>query len=321
MTDLKDQLARLLADEPAAPDDLERIVTSGRRARRRRQVVVATAGTVGAAGLGAAVAIPLAFAGGGKGEIKVAVSPSESPTPSPSGSAGTCYLMVSNHKGANVIDRLLKKADALGKVTSIRRVPTATGHRTMVEVCTNGAKPDEPQAQASEAPKGPPYKYDEKPNAIAARLGSHLHDRVAGFGLTITYTRPFSQESAQMDGGHPTYYGGNVDVHEDSGYADIGVQVIHETTEQVPFTGDCTAADNCEETTLDDGSVMRTAEVKAGRGDMVITAEVHRPDGTVVQAQMSNYPFGPEAGSQPHGDQPLSLKQLVSLATDEEFSF
>jgi hypothetical protein len=67
--------------------------------------------------------------------------------------------------------------------------------------------------------------------------------------------------------------------------------------------------------------VLRTGQAKAGPGDTVITAEVHRPDGTVVQAQMSNYPFGPDAGTQTHGDQPLTLDQLVSLAEDEHFAF
>ena len=79
----------------------------------------------------------------------------------------------------------------------------------------------------------------------------------------------------------------------------------------MPFTGDCTAAQHCVETKLPDGSVLRTDQVKAGRGDLILTAEVHQPDGVVVQAQESNYPFGPDAGSQPHGDQPLTLDQLV----------
>ena len=48
MTDLKDQLTRLLGDEPSAPDDIERIIGAGRRARRRRQAVIATAGTLAA---------------------------------------------------------------------------------------------------------------------------------------------------------------------------------------------------------------------------------------------------------------------------------
>jgi hypothetical protein len=323
MTDLKNQLMGLLGDEPSAPDDIERIVGAGRRARRRRQAVIATAGTLGAAGIGAAVAIPLAGNGGTERDtITFATPSSPTPSPSPSASTGKCYLMADKGTGQRTLDRLLKEADIVGKVTSIRKVPTVKGGgRTIVEVCTGGATPEQPQAEENEPPKGPPYNYEEKPAAIAARLESHLHDRVSGFGLSITYTRPFAQESSKLDDGKPSYFGGNVDVHEESGYADIGVQVIHETTDQVPFTGDCTAADKCEETTLADGSVLRTGQVKAGRGDIVVTAEVHRPDGVVVHAQESNYPFGPDAGTQPHGEQPLTLDQLVSLAKDSAFTF
>lgn len=319
MTDLKNRFMLMLTDEPAAPNDIEHIVTSGRRARRRRQALMATASTVGAAGVGAAVAIPLAFAGGGGHSFKVATSPSTAPTPS--GSTGKCYVLVAPSKGHDTIDHLLRKANAIGKVTSVTKLPGKSGQRAMVEACTDGAQPAQPRAEKNASPKGPSYTYDEEPTAIAARLGSHLHASVTGFGLTITYTRPFSQESSKLGAGHPSYYGGNVDVHQSDGYADIGVQVTHRTTTQVPFDGDCTAADNCEETTLPDGSVMRTGEVTAGPGLTVITAEVHRPDGVVVQAQMSNYPFGPDAGTQQHGDQPLSLKQLISLAEDPDFTF
>lgn len=319
MTDLKDQLAGLFGDEPPQPDDLDRIVSAGRRARRRRNAALATAGTVGAAGLTAAVVIPVLASAGSGESVQVGVRPSPTPTPSPSSSAGTCYVMTAPGNKHRVLDRLLERADKIGKVTSIRKVPTVKGHRTVVMVCTYGAKPDQPQAQDNEPPAGPPYKYDEEPEAIASRLGAHMRDRVTGFGLSISYTRPFAQETSSLDGGHPSYFGGNVDVHEENGYGDIGVQVIHESTEQVPFTDDCTG--HCEETTLPDGSVLRTDQVNAGRGDLVLTAEVHRPDGVVVQAQQSNYPFGPDAGSQPHGDQPLTLDQLVSLAKDSAFTF
>ena len=319
MTDIKAQLARLLADEPTAPDDVERIVGAGRRARRRRQAAVATAGLLGAAGVGAAVAIPIAASGGGGDAITFAQSPS--PTPSPSASTGKCYLSIATGDGKAALDKVMKAAAKLGTVTSIRKVATPKGHRTIVEACTDGAKPQQPAAQDNEPPAGPPYDYTEQPEAIASRLESHLHDRVTGFGLTISYSRPFAQESSTLEKGRPPYYTGNVDVREDNGYGDIGVQVIHKTTEQVPFTGDCTAADNCEETTLPDGSVLRTGQVKVGEGDLILTAEVHRPDGVVVQAQESNYPFGPDAGSQPHGDQPLTLDQLVALAEDDAFTF
>lgn len=54
---------------------------------------------------------------------------------------------------------------------------------------------------------------------------------------------------------------------------------------------------------------------------MVLTADVHRPNGLVVQAQESNYPFGPDAASQPHGEQPLTPEALVGLAEDAAFTF
>ena len=321
MTDLKNQLMRLLADEPAAPDDIERVVTIGRRARRRRQTAVATAGTLGAAGIGAAVAVPLLTTGGNTDRIDLRQAPSSvSPSPSPT---GPCYIAVQQSRAD--LQREIAKLRASGKLgahPTVTKLAKKLGQQRMVEVCAEGVQPKNPTAQqGDEAPAGPPYKYTADPSAIASRLGAHLRSRVTDFGLTISYTRPFSQESSNLDKGRPSYYGGNVDIRESKGYGDIGVQVTHQTTEQVPFTGDCTAADNCVETTLDDGSVMRTAQVDAGRGDTILTAEVHRPDGVIVQAQESDYPFGPDAGTQVHGDQPLSLKQLVSLATDAEFTF
>ena len=326
MTDLKNQLLRLLADEPAAPDDLERIVSAGRRARRRHQAAVVTAGTLGAASVGAAVAVPMLAFGGNGHDVKVGIQspPTSKPTPTASVPAGHCDFVLGSGNVRDALKALHKKADAAGvKQWKTKKLSKLKGH-TLLEVCPKGVPFENPQAavaQDNQPPAGPPYKYSEDPSAIASRLGAHLHSRVTDFGLTIRYTRPFAQESANMDKGHPSYFGGNVDIHESNGYGDIGVQVTHETTEQVPFSGDCTAADNCVETTLPDGSVLRTGQVDAGRGDTILTAEVHRPDGMVVQAQESDYPFGPDAGTQQHGDQPLSPKQLVSLATDPEFTF
>jgi hypothetical protein len=323
MTDLKNQLMRLLADEPDAPDDLERIVGAGRRARRRRQTAVATAGTLGAAGIGAAVAVPLLTTGGGNTDrldLRQAPSSASSPSPSPT---GPCYIAIQQSKAD--LQREIAKLRAAGKLgahPTVTRLPNKHGRTGMVEVCAEGVQPVNPAAQqASQEPAGPPYHYTEDPSAISARLGTHLHNRVTDFGLTISYTRPFSQESSNLDKGSPSYYGGNVDIHETDGYGDIGVQVTHKTTELVPFDGDCTTADHCTETKLPDGSILRTDQVDAGRGDTILTAEVHRPDGVIVQAQESDYPFGPDAGSQAHGDQPLSLDQLVSLATDADFTF
>jgi hypothetical protein len=324
MTDLRNQLARLLDTEPDAPYDIDDIVRSGRRARRRHQVALAAAGTIGAAGVTAAVVVPLMATAGDEARLTVRDRPS--PTPSPTASVtGRCYLVAGPPKTIrHEIDRLVRSGRVKG-TPSVTVVKTGNhGGRAIREVCPKGSAPTAGQhdAQAHEQePAGPAYRYTDDPAAIAARLGAQLHDRVTGLGLSITYTRPFSQESATLDKGRPSYFGGNVDVHEASGYADIGVQVTHETTQFVPFTGDCTAAEDCTETTLPDGSVMRTGRANAGKGNVVLTAEVHRPDGVVVQAQESNYPFGPDAGSQPHGDQPLTLDQLAGLAKDDAFTF
>ncbi|MDQ1696818.1 MAG: hypothetical protein QOJ03_2171 [Frankiaceae bacterium] len=323
MIDLTDQLARLLDNEPEAPYDIDHIVRSGRRARRRLNVALAAAGTVGAAGLTAAVLVPVVAAGGNEGSVSLGVQPS--PSPSPSARTGKCYLISSPPKAAKHDVARLIKSGRVGKRPSVTTVKSGrTGDRTVAEVCSQGTSPTDSRQdkqQNAQAPAGPPYDYTEAPEAIASRLGAHLHDRVTGFGLSITFTRPFSQESSNLEGGRPSYFGGNVDVHEPNGYGDIGVQVMHAVAELVPFTGDCTAAQQCTETKLPDGSVLRTGQVKAGQGDVVLTAELHRPDGVVVQAQESNYPFGPDAGSQPHGDQPLSLDQLVTLAEDVAFTF
>jgi hypothetical protein len=322
MTDLRDQLARLLDDEPAAPYDIDRVVRSGRRARRRRNAALAAAGTAGAAGLAAAVIIPTVATGGDEGSISVAVRPS--PSPSATARLGGCYLISAPPKVAKHDLARLIRTGKLGAHPTTKTVKGGKhGHR-VIEVCSQGMSPMDPRHdshQDTQPPAGPPYHYTEDPQAIASRLGAHLHDRAGGFGLSIVYTRPFSQESSKLEGGRPSYFGGNVDVHESGGYGDIGVQVTHEVTELVPFTGDCTAAQHCAETVLPDGSVLRTGQVEAGQGDVVLTAEVHRPDGVVVQAQESNYPFGPDAGSQPHGDQPLTLDQLVTLAEDDAFTF
>jgi hypothetical protein len=292
MTDLSDRLAALLQDEPPAPYDIERIVAAGRRARRRRTMALTTAGALGAAGLTAGVVVPVVVAGGDEATVRIGVQPSPSPTSPP-----RCYIYF-NKSGKGH--------------PKVRYVPSRKACRDQI--------PPEP-SEDNATPDGPRYRYSEKPTDIAARLESHLRSRVTEFGLTITYVRAFAQETDTLDSGNPSYFTGNIDVHQPSGYADIGVQVTHKTSEPVPFDGDCTAADKCEETTLADGSVLRTGQVKAGRGLVVLTAEVHRPDGVVVQAQESNYPFGPDAGSQPHGDQPLSLEQLVSLAKDSAFTF
>jgi hypothetical protein len=331
MTDLRDQLARLLDNEPAAPHDIEHIVRSGRRARRRRNVALAAAGTVGAAGLTAAAVIPVVSTGSNEASLGLGVRPSPSPsvrlspTPSPTARRGACYLVAGSPKELRHAVARLVRSGKVGAKPSVTTIDSGKhGNRTLLEVCSPGTSPIDPRQhehQSAQPPAGPPYHYTEQPEAIASRLGAHLHDRISGFGLSITYTRPFSQETSNLASGRPSYFGGNVDIHEASGYGDIGVQVSHAVTELVPFTGDCTAAQNCTETDLPDGSVLRTDQVTAAPGDVILTAEVHRPDGVVVQAQESNYPFGPDAGSQPHGNQPLTLDQLVTLAEDDAFTF
>lgn len=327
MTDLRGQLARLLDDEPDSPYDLDAIVRSGRRARWRRNAAVATAGTAGAAGLAAAVVVPALALGGDKPADTLSVPPTPSPSASSASTApGKCYLVLSR---AGQLDRQIKRLVRSGKVgehpTITRLKPGKTGGRGVREVCTQGTPPADlrqgTQEAAPQSPAGPPYEYSEQPEDIAGRLGAQLDKRVSSFGLAVTYTLPFAQETSRLDRGRPAYFTSNVDVRDSSGYADIGVQVTHEVTGYVPFTEDCTARDDCVETVLPDGSVLRTGKVKAGPGNVILTAEVHRPDGVVVQAQMSNYPFGPDAATQPRGDLPLTLDELVSLAKDRAFTF
>jgi hypothetical protein len=323
VTDLRDQLDRLLDNEPDAPFDMDHIVRSGRRARRRRTVVVAAAGTVGAVGVTAAVAVPFAATGGNHATASLGVR--SSPSPSPTATRGECYIIATPPSAAQRgIARLVRS----GKVGARPTVTTLNGGkrggRTLMEVCSQGMRPIDPrheQPRGAQPPAGPAYHYTERPEAIASRLGAQLRDRVSGFGLSIVYTRPFSQETSNLSSGRPSYFGGNVDVREATGYADIGVQVTHAVTELVPFTGTCAAAEHCTQTTLPDGSVVRTGQDAAGGGDVVVTVDVHRPDGVVVHAQESNYAFGPDAGSEPHGAQPLTLDQLVTLAEDDAFTF
>jgi len=320
VTDIKDQLSGMFGDEPPAPYDIERIVAAGRRARRRRNVAVAAAGTVGVAGLGAAVAIPVMATGAGGNDIRVGVQTQPTSAPTPTTPANACYLVRETGGGHRQLARLLKSGK-VGTDPDVKKIRVRHDSGPIrLEVCANGTTVAEP-TDAPAPPAGPRYHYSEEPQAIASRLASRLHDRVTGFDLAITYSRPFAQESSTLEKGHPSYYDGNVDVRVGQGYGDIGVQVTHKTTEQVPFDGGCAAVDHCVETTLADGSVLRTGQVDAGPGNTVLTAEVHRPDGVIVQAQESNYPFGPDAGMQKHGDQPLALDQLVGLAEDPHFTF
>lgn len=309
MTDIKDRLTTLLHDEPTAPDDLDAIVTRGKHALRRRTTLTTAAGTAGAAALTAAVVVPITAAG--HGDPSQSISVASSPSPS-----HHCRTVSAAEAKKMHIAGLVRH----GKLYFVRESPA---HAKGFAVCGHAAGELKAGPGGPATPSADAYHYTEAPQQISQRLGQHLTKQVEDLGLTITYTRPFAQESSSLDSGHPAYYGGNVDVREASGYGDIGVQVTHEVTTQVPFTGPCQADSRakCVETTLPDGSVLRTAEVHAGAGGVILTAEVHRPDGVVVQAQESNYAFGPDAATEAHGSQPLSLDQLTALAEDPQFSF
>lgn len=341
MDDLKLSLESLLSAEPEAPDDLELIVGRGRRARRRRTAVTTVAGGAGAAALTASVVVPISLARGPGGDPAHAGAAHPGHPPKAGVSIRKqCELVRSTMNPA--ASGSLTRLDA-GNALSFAetRLPaskpgtyyeirvTRHGQRTLVTYCLSShhgigdAAPGAPSRTRSTSPTTPTYTYTESPQEISARLGTHLADRVQAFGLTVNYTRPFSQETSTLEAGHPDYFGGNVDVQETSGYGDIGVQVTHRSTQQTPLTGPCDSSgpSQCQQTTLADGSVLRTERVQAGAHDLILTADLARPDGVLVQAQESNYPFGPDAGTEAHGTEPLTLDQLTALAEDPHFTF
>jgi hypothetical protein len=320
MTDIRDELARLLDNEPQAPDQIGLVVTRGRRALRRRTVLTAVAGTAGTAAVTAAVVVPITATGGGNGTGSIRVGTTAPPV--------ACRIYYAIDKGGH---REYKK-----NLASVIRQWRQSGHRDaytlrtkkmphgaeMIRICA-GPQPGpikNPAAPKPPALSGPRYTYTEMPTDIADRLGSHLVQSITADNLDIVFKRSFAQESSKLDSGHPNYYDGNVDVSLAGGnQGDIGVQVTHEVTTQVPFDGTCEAP-KCVETTLPDGSILRTDQVDPG-GGLILTAEVHRPDGVVVHAQESNYGFGPNAPVKQYGDQPLTLQQLTALAEDPAFTF
>jgi hypothetical protein len=323
MTDIRDRLARLLANEPEATDPIEAVLVSGRRALRRRNTLVAVAGTAGTAAVTAAVVVPASFSGshGHDATVSTAGQPTE-PTPPPC----QLYYAAGGHAHQNVqagLKSVAKQWRAQGrKVYSIHwdklrhgflKITVCSGpHHGGVKITT---------APAPAGPSAPKYHYTDDPKQIADGFGARLTSLVGDDGLDVVFTRPFAQESATMDGGHPSYFTGDVDVNVAGGtLGDIGVQVRHDVTTQVPFTGACRPS-SCTETTLPDGSVLQTGSVNPGGGGSILTAEIHRPDGVVVQAQESNYGFGPEAPPRQYGDQPLTIDQLASLAEDSAFTF
>jgi hypothetical protein len=306
-------------------DDLDSVIHAGRRALRRRNVVATIAGTAGTAALTAAVVVPIVVEQSG-GSSGPSVTIESHPTPVAHGPRCVTFWSKATGQG-NAGDR--RNISAALKQAQLRLpdVYSITGHRRGdlygVTACARpGAKGSgAPRpAMTPTTPAAPRYHYSESPQAISTRLGNDLTDKVQALGFSIVYTRPFAQESSTLAGGHPTYYAGNVDVTLRKGPADVGVQVTHEVIAQVPFTGGCTPP-RCRQTTLPDGSVVQTSRISAGSGGAtVIAVEVHRPNGLVVEAQMSNYAFGPEA-TRARSALPLTISQLTTLAEDSDFSF
>jgi hypothetical protein len=322
MTDIRDELARLLENEPTVPDPTGRIVTRGRRALRRRTALTAVAGTAGTAAVTAAVAVPVILSEH-TAAPHATISVGQQPT------APDCQLFY----GYRVRGHQTHKQTLAGALSEWRRM----GHRgeaytvrekklshgtEEIRIC-GGPQPGpiNNPVPSPHGPSGPRYHYSQHPSEIAARLGDHLAQRVSDDGLHTVFTRPFAQETSTLDKSRPTYYDGSVDVTlPGRNEGNIGVQVTHQVTTQVPFDGPCSAP-QCVQTTLGDGSVLRTDVVDPGGGGRILTAEVHRPNGVVVEAQESNYGFGPDAPLHTYGAQPLSMGQLASLAEDPAFTF
>jgi hypothetical protein len=317
MTDLNDRLAAMLENEPPAPYDIDRVVSNGRRALRRRTTLTAVAGTAGTAAIAAAVVVPIVTAnnGGASDVIKVGGQP-------PASAAPQCksYLVKvgDGRQGKQRITNFIKAHHNAASITG----GEVKGGAQEITICPSGAAKGPEQATPADPTAGmPKYRYSEAPQAIADRLGHHLTKQVEELGFEVVYTRPFAQESSELEKGHPSYYDGNVDVRLPDGPADIGVQVSHEVTELVPMDGECDPA-TCTRSTLGDGSQMQVSHIDAGSGGAeVVVVEIHRPDGVVVSAQMSNYAFGPEATRDRTKNQPLTIDQLTELAADPAWTF
>jgi hypothetical protein len=324
MTDLRNRFASMLGDEPGVPDDLDGIVAAGRRMLRRRTTITGAAGTVGVAALTAAVVVPITMVGG-TARHPNGVSVQSAPTPTPTkpcyvielkGTGGHRAYMIKKGTGRLPISRLYKDMWKHGNLHIVHYGVGPAKHACTVIPRTGTPAP----SSTPTTPPAPGYHYSEPPTRIADRLGTHLRDRLQGWGFSIIYSRPFAQETSRLEKGHPKYFDGNDDVSIGGKPADVGVQVTHAVTTQVPFTGHC-AAPKCMQTALPDGSVEQTAHQRSGTGGaMVISVEVHRPNGLVVEAQQANYGFGPEATTA-RTQQPLTLAQLRTLAEDAAFSF
>jgi hypothetical protein len=321
MTDLNDRLAAMLENEPPAPYDIDRVVTDGRRALRRRTTLTAVAGAAGTAAVTAAVVVPVTAAShhGSTNVIKVGAQPS------PKVAEARCELYL--QKSATAAARkhelalLRQKAERRGADGTTVTTHKLKHHVTEVAVCPPGAKPDAVTKPTPTTPPQPSYHYTADPQTIASGFESELDQQVKKLGFTVVYSRPFAQESSKLEKGHPSYYDGNVDVQLADGPADIGVQVTHKVTELVPLDGECNPSD-CTRSKVADGSLLQVSHIDAGSGGAeVIAVEIHHANGLVVQAQMSNYAFGPEATRDRTKNQPLTIDQLTALAQDPAWTF
>jgi hypothetical protein len=326
MTDLRHRLDSILGNEPAHPDDLNHIVSAGRRALRRRNVVTGVAGTAGAAVLSAGVVVPI-VAHSGSGSPS-SVNSGGHPTPSQHCGVFLTKHHLGKHPSTQNLERFkrnLARWQAEGRIKSFK-----IDKNQVIEVrttCMGSASPTpEPTkglATPTPTPTKPPaprYHYKTEPSRISHRLAAVLANRLDALSLGIVYQRPFAQETSTLEKGHPSYYDGNDDVQVGSKLGDVGVQVTHAVTTQVPFDGTCNAPD-CVQTTLPDGSLEQVSSVTTGTGGgTIMVVEIHRANGLVVEAQESNYAFGPEA-TRAHGKQPLTLAQLKHLAADPAFTF
>ncbi len=319
MTDIKDRFAGMLADEPPGRDDIDHVVGAGRRRLRRRTALISVAGTAGTAAVVAAVVVPLSVEGSSAPNREALITAGSHPSPPP------CQSYLARPGSRRALKRdvagIVKQWHSRGQRVYRLQQSRLTHGLERITVCSGPGdgttkRPVTATAPASSAPR---YHYSEDPQAIASRFGRELSHAVDAAGRTIVYTRPFAQETSTLESGHPSYYDGNVDVALGGDQGDIGVQVTHAVTEQVPFDGSCDPP-YCSQTTLPDGSVLQTDRVDAGKGT-ILTAVIHRPDGLVVAAQESDYGFGPNAPVHTYGAQPLTLDQLTSLAADPAFQF
>jgi hypothetical protein len=323
MTDLKRRFAELVDAAPSDGASIDRVVTEGRRALRRRSLTVAAVGTAGTAAVTAAVVVPITTGLGHGSNHDSVVIAGTSPSPTPSHCRAS-YLI---SKGTGLAGKrkfkqeLSHAVDRMGtKRYQVRNLKHGVAMVSSRGCATPQPTPGKPTPATSPTPTSPPYRYHESAKKISQRLAQHLSGAITDLGFTIVYQRPFAQETSTLEHGHPSYFDGNDDVKVGSGLGDIGMQVTHETTVLDPFDGPCPPR-TCTETKLPDGSVERTDQVTTGTGGgTVLTVDVHRPNGLDVRAQESNYAFGPEA-TKAHGKQPLTLGQLRTLAEDPAFAF